>query len=68
MTGGSSTRASQRARSTRTAVTLAALAAVFFGGIIVAQRFGPSAIWLGTLGAAIIGLPLAALVGRGRVR
>jgi hypothetical protein len=68
MTGGSSTWASQRARSTRTALTLATLAFVFFGAIIVAQRFGPSGIWLGTLAAAIIGLPLAALVGTGRAR
>jgi hypothetical protein len=39
-----------------------------FGGIIVTQLFGPSAIWLCALGAAVIGLPLAVIVGRRRAR
>ena len=68
MTGVSSTRASQRAGSVRTALVLGVVAVVFFGGIIAAQRFGPSAIWLCALGAAVVGLPLAAMVGRGGAR
>ena len=68
MTETNSTRASQGAASVRTALTLAGVALVFFIGIILAQGFGPSLIGLGALGVAIVGFPLAAIIGRGRAR
>jgi hypothetical protein len=40
----------------------------FFGGIIVAQDLGPLATWLGTLGVAVVGFPLAVMAGKGRAR
>jgi hypothetical protein len=68
MTEANSTRAPQRAASVRTALILTGVALAFFSGIIVAQRFGASAMWLGTLGIAVIGFPLAVLAARGRAR
>lgn len=64
MTETNLTRASQRAASVRTALTLAGAALVFFIGIILAQGFGSSMIGLGALGIALIGFPLTALAGR----
>ena len=43
MTEAKSSRASQRAASTRTAVMLAIVALLLFGGIILAQTFGVGA-------------------------
>ena len=63
-----STRTSPRAASVRTAVALAGVALVFFIGIILAQGFGLSMIGIGALGVAIVGFPLAAIIGRGRAR
>jgi hypothetical protein len=68
MTEANSTRAAQRAASVRTALTLAVVALVSFSGIILAQRFGPSMIGLGALGVAVVGFPLAAMMGRGSAR
>ena len=68
MTEVGSIRALRRAASVRTALILGVVAVVFFVGIIAAQRFGPSIIALGAFGVALIGLPLAAMVGRGRAR
>jgi hypothetical protein len=68
MTEENSTQESQRAASVRTALILTSVALAFFSGIIVAQQFGPLATWLGTLGVAVIGLPVAVMAGRGRAR
>ena len=68
MTEMKSIRALERAGSVRTALILGVVAVVFFGGIIGAQRFGSSMIVLGAFGVAVIGLPLAAMVGRGWAR
>jgi hypothetical protein len=68
MTEMNSIRALRRSASVRTALILGVVAVVFFVGIIAAQRFGPSIIVLGAFGVAVIGLPLAAMVGRGRAR
>ena len=68
MTKENSTPRSQRAASVRTALMLAVVAELSFGAIIVAQRLGPSPIWLGMLGVAVIGFALAAMVGKRRAR
>ena len=68
MTEANATRVSQRAASVRTALILTSVALAFFGGIIVAQDLGPLATWLGTLGVAVIGFPLAVMAGKGRAR
>ena len=68
MTEGSAIRRTQRAASVRSALMLAVVAAVFFGAIIAAQRFGPSAIWPGALGVAVVGFALAAMAARRRSR
>ena len=68
MTEANSVRVSQRAASVRTALILTSVALAFFGGIMVAQQFGPLATWLGTLGVAVVGFPLAVMAGRGRAR
>ena len=68
MTKENSTPRSQRAASVRIALMLAVIAALSFGAIIIAQRLGPSPIWLGTLGVAVIGFALAAMVGKRRAR
>jgi hypothetical protein len=67
MTEMNSVRALRRAASVRTALILGVLAVVFFVGIIAAQRFGPSIVF-GAVGVAVIGLPLAVIVGRRRAR
>ena len=53
----------QRSASLRTALILASIAVVFFGGIIAAQFTGGNAAGIGVLGFAIIGF-LAVTVGR----
>jgi hypothetical protein len=63
-----STRAAQRAASIRTALVLALVALGFVGAILVAKFYGQAMIGLGALGVAVIGFPLAAVVGRGRAR
>ena len=68
MTEANAIRAAQRAASIRTALVLALVALVFFGTILVAQFYGPSMIGLAALGVAVVGFPLAAVVGRGRAR
>ena len=68
MTEVNSTRAAQRAASIRTALVLALVALGFFGAILVAQFYAPSMIGLAALGVAVIGFPLAVVVGRGRAR
>jgi protein-S-isoprenylcysteine O-methyltransferase Ste14 len=68
MTEANATRAAQRAASVRTALVLALVALGFFGAILVAQFYRPSMIGLAALGVAVIGFPLAAVVGRGRAR
>jgi protein-S-isoprenylcysteine O-methyltransferase Ste14 len=68
VTEANSTRAAQRAASIRTALILALVAVGFFGAILAAQFYGPSMIGLGALGVAVIGFPLAVVVGRGRAR
>jgi protein-S-isoprenylcysteine O-methyltransferase Ste14 len=68
MTEANATRAAQRAASIRTALVLALVALGFFGAILVAQFYGPSMIGLGALGVALIGFPLAVVVGRRRER
>ena len=68
MTETNSIRALRRAASVRTALILGVVAVVFFIGIIAAQRFGPSIMVLGAFGVAVIGLPLAVIVGRRRAR
>jgi protein-S-isoprenylcysteine O-methyltransferase Ste14 len=66
MTEANSTRALQRAASVRTAFVLALLALGFFGAILVARFYGPSMIGIAALGLALIGFPLAVVVGKGR--
>ena len=66
MTQANSTRASQRAASVRTAVVLAVVALVSFGGIILAQYSGSPKVGLGMLGLAFVGFLLAAMTRRGR--
>jgi hypothetical protein len=68
MTEANSTRALQRAASVRTAFVLALLALGFFGAILVAQFYGSSMIGIAALGLALIGFPLAVVVGKGRAR
>jgi hypothetical protein len=48
----------QRSASLRTALILASIAVVFFGGIIAAQFIGGNAVGIGVLGFAIIGFLL----------
>ncbi len=50
-----------RRANLRTALTLASIAAVFFGGIIAAQLTGADAVWIGVVGVGVIGFLLAAL-------
>ena len=66
MTQANSTRASQRVASVRTAVVLAVVALVSFGGIILAQYSGSPKVGLGMLGLAFVGFLLAAMTRRGR--
>ena len=66
MTQGNLTRTAQRAGSLRTAVVLALVALMFFGGIIAAQGSAWSVIGIGALGFAFIGFPLALMVSRVR--
>jgi protein-S-isoprenylcysteine O-methyltransferase Ste14 len=68
MAEANSTQAAQRTASIRTALVLALVALGFFGAILVAQFYGPSMIGLAALGVAVIGFPLAVMVGRGRAR
>jgi protein-S-isoprenylcysteine O-methyltransferase Ste14 len=68
MTEANATRATQRAASIRRALVLALVALGFFGAILGAQFYGPSMIGLAALGVAVIGFPLAVVVGRGRAR
>ena len=56
-------KSSRRSANLRTALILASIAAVFFGGIIAAQLTGGNAVGIGVLGFAIIGL-LLVTVGR----
>ena len=58
----------RRAAGVRTALVLGGVSVAFFVGIIAAHRFEPSMIALGAFGVAVIGLPLAAMVGRRRAR
>jgi hypothetical protein len=51
----------------RTALTLASIAFVFFGGIIAAQSTGADAVWIGVVGVGIIGF-LLAILGRRAAR
>ncbi|HTR58883.1 MAG TPA: cytochrome oxidase small assembly protein [Casimicrobiaceae bacterium] len=51
-------KSSRRSANLRTALILASIAAVFFGGIIAAQLTGGNAVGIGVLGFAIIGLLL----------
>jgi hypothetical protein len=53
----------RRSANLRTALILASIAVVFFGGIIAAQFTGGNAVGIGVLGFAIIGL-LLVTVGR----
>ena len=48
----------RRSANLRTALILASIAVVFFGGIIAAQFTGGNAVGIGVLGFAIIGLLL----------
>src|SRR4029077_3223132 len=66
MTEANSTWALQRAASVRTAFVLALLALGFFGAILVAQFYAQSMIGIAALGLALIGFPLAVVVGTGR--
>jgi hypothetical protein len=50
-----------RRANLRTALTLASIAVVFFGGIIAAQLTGADAIWIGVVGIGTIGFLLATL-------
>lgn len=68
MTQANSTRAPQRKASVRTALVLAGIALLSFIGITVAQRIDASTIELGTFGLAIVGIPLAVIIGRRRTR
>jgi hypothetical protein len=52
----------QRGANMRTALILLSIAAVFFGGVIVAQLFGWSTMGIGVLGLAIIGFLLVAIL------
>ena len=56
-------RRARRSANLRTALILASIAIVFFGGIIAAQFTGGNAAGIGVLGFAIIGF-LAVTVGR----
>ena len=51
-------KSSRRSANLRTALILASIAVVFFGGIIAAQLTGGNAVGIGVLGFAIIGLLL----------
>ena len=58
-------RDARRAANRRTALVLASIAAVFFGGIIASQYVGGTTIGIGVLGFGIIGFLLVA-IERGR--
>jgi protein-S-isoprenylcysteine O-methyltransferase Ste14 len=68
VTEANPTRPRQRATSIRTALVLALVALGFFGAILAVQFYDPSMIELAALGVAVIGFPLAVVVGRGRAR
>jgi hypothetical protein len=51
-----------RRANLRTALTLASIAVVFFGGIIAAQYTGGTTVGIGVLGLSIVGFLLVALV------
>jgi len=53
-----------RRANRRTALTLASIAVVFFGGIIASQYSGSASVGMGVLGLAIVGF-LVAAIGRG---
>lgn len=61
-----STRASQRAAGVRTALVLAVVALVSFGGIILAQYSGSPKLGVGVVGLAFVGFLLGAMTRRGR--
>jgi hypothetical protein len=50
-----------RRANLRTALILASIAAVFFGGIIAAEFTGADAVWIGVVGFGILGSLLATL-------
>ena len=50
-----------RRANLRTALTLASIAVVFFGGIIAAQSTGADAVWIGVVAIGVIGFLLAVL-------
>jgi len=52
----------QRGTNVRTALVLLSIAAVFFGGVILAQYSGASGAGSGVLGLAIIGGLLVAIL------
>jgi hypothetical protein len=54
----------KRRANLRTALTLASIAVVLFGGIIAAQYSGSASVGIGVLGLAIAGFLIAA-IGRG---
>jgi hypothetical protein len=54
----------KRRANLRTALTLASIAVVFFGGVIAAQYSGSVSVGMGVLGLAIVGF-LVAAIGRG---
>jgi hypothetical protein len=66
MMEANSTRASQRAASTRTAVGLAVVALALFGGIILAQNSGSPEVGIGVLGLALVAFLLVAMTRRVR--
>ena len=55
-------RRAQREANVRTALILLSIAAVFFGGFILAQHWGGSTAGIGVLGLAIIGFLLVAIL------
>ncbi|TMG82916.1 MAG: hypothetical protein E6H67_04720 [Betaproteobacteria bacterium] len=54
-------RAAQKAASLRIALVLLSIAAVFFGGVILAQYSGAPGVGIGVLGFAILGFLLVAI-------
>jgi hypothetical protein len=57
------TAATRGAANRRTAIVLASIAVVFFGGVIAAQYFGTPTTSMAVLGAAILGY-LVVSIGR----
>jgi hypothetical protein len=51
-----------RRANLRTALTLASIAVVFFGGIVAAQYTGATTVAIGVLGLAIVGFLLVTLL------